>query len=180
MRKFRFLIITLVVFTLLLGISAPVMAGAHGKANGKAKYGEEPSCPPTTSPGCCVESFNPHGKNIPPAGWTTEPGTNPNSGRNPDGFYKLGGCGCSCSCQIFVTFEGNTGDLIGPFPCGITVKFTEAPGVEAVVKTMGSANGQASAVYAHIILPADPIVITYRNGAEVSRTTLCLVPPSPK
>lgn len=39
--------------------------------------------------GDCEEYVNPHGKVIPPAGSSTAPGLNPNSGINPDGFFKL-------------------------------------------------------------------------------------------
>ena len=40
----------------------------------------------------CSELWNPHGQTTPPAGFTTKPGTNPNSGQNPDGFYQVGSC----------------------------------------------------------------------------------------
>ena len=36
----------------------------------------------------CLESVNPHGQTIPPAGNTTLPG--PKGGQNEDGFYRIG------------------------------------------------------------------------------------------
>lgn len=61
----------------------------------------------------CAEIWNPHGKTIPPAGWTTSPGVNPNSGQNPDGFYQVGACNLpggvdeeSCSTGICQCKDG--------------------------------------------------------------------------
>jgi hypothetical protein len=40
----------------------------------------------------CPELWNPHGQTTPPAGYTTAPGLNPNSGQNPDGFFQVIAC----------------------------------------------------------------------------------------
>jgi hypothetical protein len=56
-------------------------AGGGGQTASDDQYG-----------GPCTEYVNPHGKTIPPAG-LTPPGTNPNGGENPDGFYQVGNTG---------------------------------------------------------------------------------------
>ena len=55
------------------------------------------SCIPTAMAmhATCTETVNPHGINVPPAGWSTAPGTNPNSGINDDGFFLLTAWGYS-------------------------------------------------------------------------------------
>ena len=62
---------------LFVGVMAAVLA-APGPAAGWELF--------------CNEIWNPHGQTIPPAGWTTSPGVNPNSGQNPDGFFQVGAC----------------------------------------------------------------------------------------
>lgn len=163
MRRILFLISFSLVLLLLVALSVPVLA---------ARPSTDCEC------ACCTESVNPSGKNIPPAGWSTEPGTNPNSGKNPDGFYKLGpDCPSSVVC---ISYVGAEGSCVTTVPSGVTVKFTEAPGISApMIKKMGSANGKAWHVYAHIILPADP-VITVMYNCEFICASICPVPPPPK
>lgn len=118
----------------------------------------------------CVESVNPHGQNIPPAGLTTSPGTNPNSGQNDDGFYLISS---DTGLPVFVVDLGS-GTTFGPFPSGSTVKYTQAPGATPNAKSIGSTNGQAGAVVVHITGTGD-------MGVRIEGTTVtCLVPPPPR
>ncbi len=140
----------------------------------------DPVCPVCGCPcTCCIESVNPHGENIPPAGFTTAPGTNPNSGRNPDGFYKL--MACCPTLKIYVTYVGSSNlKLFGPFTSGTVIKFTQAPGAEPDMKKIGSENGQADAVTAHITLPNDPVICAFTPAGDFMGCTICYVPPPPK
>jgi hypothetical protein len=127
----------------------------------------------------CREWVNPHGNKVPPAGWTTEPGTNPNSGRNPDGFYQLGVWdNCDEDPMIFVS-DLSTSVVFGPFPHGTVVKITEDPDATPECKKIGSSRGRAGAVAHHIILQTDAIIWGVDDYGNVS-TVLCLVPPPPK
>lgn len=123
----------------------------------------------------CVETVNPHGAKIPPAGKTTPPGTNPRSGDNEDGFYELI---ATQGAQIFVTDASGAGPF-GPFAPGDKVKITEAPGATPSSKPMGSSSGSAGAIVAHITLQGDALVYAV-IGAQQSPTVSCLVPPPPK
>ena len=121
--------------------------------------------------GTCAEYVNPHGATIPPAGQTS-PGTNPNSGQNPDGFYQIGSTDGS---QVYVIDTG-TGTKFGPYPNGTVIKYTEANGAEPKVLTICSTQGQAGAVTVHIFGQGDPAVQSVQGGAM----TICYVPPKPK
>ena len=130
--------------------------------------------PPKVS---CIETVNPHGKKIPPAGSTTLPG--PKGGQNEDGFYKLlAEDDSGLSVQIFVTDSFGSGPF-GPFLSGHKIKITEAPGAIPSSKPIGSSNGQAGAIVAHITLKSDAI-ITATDSAGNSASISCLVPPPPK
>jgi len=115
----------------------------------------------------CVESVNPHGQNVPPAGSTTLPGTQ--GGENEDGFYRIGS---DVGSAVTVVTGGVT---FGPFPSGSTIKYTQAPGATPSATTIGSSNGQAGAVIVHITGP-DELVVVSIDGS----TTTCFVPPPPK
>src|SRR5438270_7967586 len=91
----------------------------------------------------CLETTNPHGSNVPPAGYTTSPGTNPHSGQNDDGFYVIGTT--SGEDQVFVQ-DGGSGTIFGPYAPGTKIKYTQAPGATPGEKKIGSSNGQAGAV----------------------------------
>lgn len=121
--------------------------------------------------GTCVEYVNPHGATIPPAGQTS-PGTNPNSGQNPDGFYLIGSSGGG---DVFVIDTG-TGTKFGPYPSGTVIKYTEANGKTPTEIKIGSTNGQAGAVTVHISGQGDAAVQNVAGGP----LTVCLVPPKPK
>jgi hypothetical protein len=116
----------------------------------------------------CVETVNPHGQNVPPAGSTTLPG--PKGGINDDGFYKVG-----TDSGTAVTLRDTDGNVFGVFPSGTKVKYTEANGAEPSVKKIGSDNGQAGAIDFHITGTGDLVVVS-REGNSVT----CPVPPPPK
>ena len=125
----------------------------------------------------CDEGVNPHGNIIP----GKERG---NNGKpkpvNPDGFYELGSEDiCDAEPEIWV---GTAGDpmLFGPFPSGIVIKFTEAPGIEApTCKKIGSNNGQADSVTWHITLPSEPVVTAIDDSGNEQVCDSCIVPPPP-
>jgi len=132
-----------------------------GSNSSDGQYGE----------GTCVEYVNPHGATIPPAGQTS-PGTNPNSGQNPDGFYQIGSSGGG---DVYVIDTG-TGTVFGPYPSGTVIKYTEANGKTPTEIKIGSTNGQAGAVTVHISGQGDAAVQNVAGGP----LTVCLVPPKPK
>jgi hypothetical protein len=121
--------------------------------------------------GTCTEYVNPHGATIPPAGQTS-PGTNPNSGENPDGFYQIGS---SDGSQVYV-IDTATGTQFGPYDSGTVIKYTEANGGDPRTLTIGSTSGEADAVMVHIFGQGDPAVQSVNGGA----LTVCYVPPPPK
>ena len=117
----------------------------------------------------CVETVNPHGQTVPPAGSTTLPG--PKGGINDDGFYEVG-----TDSGTAVTLRDTDGNVfVGVFPSGTKVKYTEANGAEPSVKKIGSENGQAGAVAFHITGTGDLVVVS-QEGNSVT----CPVPPPPK
>jgi len=120
----------------------------------------------------CIESVNPHGDNVPPAGKTTLPGAK--GGQNEDGFYKLlARDNCDPDPAIYVSG-------FGPLKSGDVVKITEAPGALASMKKIGSSDGQAGAVVVHIIVPSDPVITAVDDSGNKATCTCCLVPPPPK
>ena len=120
----------------------------------------------------CKETTNPHGQNVPPAGHTTEPGTNPRSGQNPDGFYKLGTD--TGRDKVWVLDDGS-GTVFGPFKPGTKIKYTQRPGGKPQQKKIGSTNGQAGAVSWHIFGTGDAFAFS-RDGVKVP----CRVSPPPR
>ena len=132
----------------------------------------ECNTPPVAS---CLESVNPAGKKIPPAGSTTLPG--PKGGQNEDGFYELiGEDEEDGAADVFVTNASDSATF-GPFPDGSVVKITEAPGRTPTARSMGGPN---SAVAAHITLDSDAFVFAVDSAGEESPVVSCLVPPPPK
>ena len=121
--------------------------------------------------GSCVEYVNPHGAKIPPAG-QTPPGTNPNSGQNPDGFYLIG----SSDGSPVNVIDTGTGTVFGPYPSGTVIKYTEANGKTPTEIKIGSTNGEAGAVAVHISGQGDPAVVPVGSNTM----TICYVPPKPK
>jgi hypothetical protein len=121
--------------------------------------------------GPCTEYVNPHGQTIPPAG-VTPPGTNPNGGENPDGFYQVGNTGGG---DVYVIDLGS-GTVFGPYPGGTAIKYTQAPGKTPSEGKIGSDTGQAGAVATHITGTGDFQIVPVGGGASQT----CLVPPPPK
>jgi hypothetical protein len=120
----------------------------------------------------CVETTNPHGQNVPPAGYTTAPGTNPHSGQNPDGFYLLG---TDTGRDRIWVLDAGSGRVFGPFAPGTKIKYTQSPGARPGQKKIGSTSGQAGAVLWHITGKGDAFVY---SGDRVK--VACRVPPPPK
>ena len=129
----------------------------------------------------CIECENPHGKNVPPAGWSTLPG--PKGGKNDDGFYMLIAQGIQPDANgeelINVGYAGGEGDVLARVPSETRIKFTEAPGAAPSCKKMGSSKGQAGAVKLHITAPSEPILWIIGIDGNV-RICGCQVPPPPK
>lgn len=125
----------------------------------------------------CLETVNPHGNNIPPAGSTTLPG--PKGGQNEDGFYELIATDLvDPNPQIFVVDTGS-GMEFGPFVSGTKIKYTEDSDATPEQKTIGSSKGQAGAIDWHIIGNGDATLKAIDfSGNEA--TASCLVPPPPK
>jgi hypothetical protein len=120
----------------------------------------------------CVETTNPSGKKIPPAGSTTLPG--PKGGQNEDGFYLLTAVdNVDPNPQIFVGDDGSS-FVAGPFSSGAIVKITQAPDATPTSKKM------AGVVVAHIILRGDALVYAVDASGNQSDPISCLVPPPPK
>ncbi len=131
--------------------------------------------PPNTPPeAACVESVNPHGEEIPPAGSTTLPG--PKGGQNEDGFYQLLSFDAEDgTADIFVTNASGSATF-GPFSSGSVVKITESKAVPGS-NPMGGPN---SAVAAHIKLDSDAFVFAVDSFGAISPVIACLVPKPPK
>jgi hypothetical protein len=130
------------------------------------------------NPGC-VETVNPHGQTVPPAGSTTLPG--PRGGQNEDGFYKLVAPegGFTAPLSMYVADLG-TMTVFGPYAPGTNVKYTEANGAEPSEKKIGSTNGQAGAVLVHIQGQGDMAVFAIDADDRGSEWITCFVPPPPK
>ncbi len=127
----------------------------------------------------CVETTNPAGKNVPPAGSTTLPGRR--GGQNEDGFYLLTATtfdNVSGPLQIFVVDTGS-GATFGPFASGTRIKYTQAPGAKPGIKLIGGPN---SAVQWHITGKGDAGVYATTSFGRFPATGLvmCRVPPPPK
>jgi hypothetical protein len=140
-------------------VNTAVSGGNSGQTASDDQYG-----------GQCVEYVNPHGQTIPPAG-LTPPGTNPNGGENPDGFYQVGDP--TNPTEVFVIDLGS-GTTFGPYPAGTAIKYTQAPGKTPSEEKIGSTNGQAGAVLVHITGTGDFQIV------QGDSTQTCLVPPPPK
>ncbi|TAK61000.1 MAG: hypothetical protein EPO22_08780 [Dehalococcoidia bacterium] len=132
--------------------------------------------PPNTPPeASCTESVNPSGKQVPPAGRTTLPGSW--GGQNEDGFYRLDSRDAEDGTTALYVTNASGSAIFGPFASGSVVKITEAPGATPSSKPMGGPN---SAVAAHITLDSDALVFAVDSSGVVSTPVSCLVPPPPK
>jgi hypothetical protein len=142
----------------------------------------------------CLESVNPHGKKVPPAGSTTPPGLK--GGQNEDGFYEVQWPLHLIRLQILprMMWAGTIDKPMAvPLPprllraiinpgVDVVIKLTEAPGASPSIKKMGSDNGKADAVLRHITLPGDLLLTAMVPvpGGVLLVHTACLVPPHPK
>ncbi|MFC1902094.1 PKD domain-containing protein [Chloroflexota bacterium] len=135
--------------------------------------------PPVLS-GQCVEGVNPHGNNIPGKN-RDKNGKGDKKNVNPDGFYLLDFTvedNCDQNPQLWVGTADNP--FIFPIEPGITVKFTESDDAEPEMKKIGSpAQGGATAVTWHIILPGDPVITAIDASGNYVTCDSCLVPPPP-
>lgn len=121
----------------------------------------------------CVETVNPHGKNVPPAGQRSP-------GQNEDGFYELTAVDAvDPNPFVFVT-DGGSGTTFGPFPSGTRIKYTQAPGATPSIRPRDDNNGQAVAVNWHIKGTGDALVHAVDNSGNQAAAVSCLVPPPPK
>jgi hypothetical protein len=126
----------------------------------------------------CIESVNPRGMKVPPAGNTTLP--KPKGGQNEDGFYLLEAVDiCDPDPMIFVEDTGS-GYLFGPFTSGDIIKYTEDAVAVPEMKKMGSDKGKAGAVTKHIIGTGDACVTAVDFSGNVAACVSCLVPSLPK
>jgi len=126
----------------------------------------------------CLETVNPHGKNVPPAGYTTLPGAK--GGQNEDGFYELTAVDdVDPNPKIYLVDTGS-GTVFGPFASGTKIKYTEAKGATPTQKKIGSGQGQAGAVDWHITGNGDAAVYAVDASGNQSSSVSCLVPPPPK
>ncbi len=123
----------------------------------------------------CVESVNPHGAKIPPAGKTTLPG--PKGGQNEDGFYQLLGFDAEDGTAPLFVSNASGSVVFGPFASGSTVKITEDDEAVPTSKPMGGVN---SAVAAHIIIDSDAFIFAVDSFGALSPIIACLVPEPPK
>jgi len=124
-----------------------------------------------------IETVNPHGNNIPPAGSTTLPG--PKGGKNEDGFYELIATDAVDPNPDIYVVDSVSGTVFGPFTSGTKIKYTEASGATPESKKIGSNKGQAGAIDCHIIGNGDAHVFAVDCAGNVS-DDWALVPPPPK
>ena len=81
--------------------------------------------------------------------------------------------------DIFVVDSGS-GTVFGPFTSGDKIKYTEAPGGSPSLEKIGSGNGQAGAILAHITGKGDAVLFAVDAAGNISEDSSCLVPPPPK
>lgn len=116
----------------------------------------------------CVQTTNPSGGNVPPAGTGTG-----NSGQNPDGFYQLLGSDNVAVASIVVCDSGSS-FCSDPFADGDQVKITQAPGA-----TPSDSRPGPGVIVSHLKLNGDAILRVTDTSGLVTEVS-CLVPPPPK
>lgn len=160
-------------------IKACVFGKDGRKVCDKATKEWKDTTPPEVS---CVETVNPSGKNIPPAGSIPPPGSK--NGQNEDGFYQLvGEDAVDPDIKVCVVDEGS-GMELGCYNSGTNVKYTEIannlstdPLAEPWVKPWGNPK---SLVEWHIFGTGDMIIYATDSSGNESARVSCLVPPWPK
>ncbi|MCK5026948.1 MAG: hypothetical protein KAS07_00865 [Candidatus Pacebacteria bacterium] len=125
----------------------------------------------------CIETTNPHGKNVPPAGHTTLPGSK--GGQNEDGFYQLLTKDVVDPNSGIYVKDTESGIIFGPFENGTKIKYTEANSLPKK-KKIGSDKGEAGDVLWHITGNGDAAVYAVDFSGNESAHVPCLVPPLPK
>jgi hypothetical protein len=134
--------------------------------------------PDTTAPLVdCVETTNPSGKKVPPAG----PGAG-NSGQNPDGFYELLAVDVvDADPDIYVVDKGADGlfgtaddTTFGPFASGTKIKYVEANGATP------SISAGPGVIDWMIKGQGDFGIEAVDASGNVSEHLQCHVPPPPK
>jgi hypothetical protein len=121
----------------------------------------------------CVPAVNPHGKRQPQA---------PGTGQNEDGFYQLlatDDVWPADTLEVFVADSGS-GTVFGPLLVGDNIKYTEDADATPESKKMGSSNGKAGAIAAHIIGNGDASVTAVDASGNEAEPAYCLVSPPPK
>ncbi len=125
----------------------------------------------------CVETVNPSGKNIPPAGSIPPPGSK--NGQNEDGFYELlAEDVVSFNVEVYVE-DMESGKVFGPFVSGTKIKYTEVAS-EPRMKAWGNDKSKADAIEWHIFGNGDAAVYAVDLSGNQSDPISCLVPPLPK
>lgn len=123
----------------------------------------------TTPPSvACPATTNPSGNNVPKAG------SNPSSGQNPDGFYRLTASDSVDPNPTITIHDTGSSATFGPFPSGTTIKLTQAPGA-----TPGQQPG-SGVVDWHITTKGDASVTATDASGNTSAPILCRVAPAPK
>ncbi len=118
----------------------------------------------------CVETTNPAGSNVPPAGSSTLPG--PKGGQNEDGFYQVLASDNIGVASVVVRDSGSS-FVSMPFASGDKVKVTEAPGVAPSDNRPGP-----GAIVSHLKLNGDAILRVTDASGNVTEVS-CRVPPPP-
>lgn len=143
--------------------------GETGTVTATKKW--QDTTPPVPS---CIETVNPAGKNVPPAG-TTLPGTK--GGQNPDGYYKLTAKDAVDPKPMIFVKDTGSGIVFGPFTSGTNIKYTEDSTATPIQQFIG---GPKSAVSWHIIGKGDAAVYAVDAKGNTANSVSCLVPPPPK
>ena len=145
----------------------------NGNVLGEQKISIE--IPDTTPPiAQCVETVNPSGKNIPPAGSIPPPGSK--NGQNEDGFYQLLGEDTVDPNVTICVEDEESGESLGCYANGTNIKYTEVASTPRA-KLWGSAK---SFVKWHLYGNGDMIIYAVDSSGNVSAPVKCLVPPLPK
>jgi hypothetical protein len=121
----------------------------------------------------CLETVNPAGKKVPPAGITL-PGSK--GGQNPDGFYELIATDAVDSDPDVYLVDTGSSTVFGPFKSGVRIKYTQALSATPAQKAMGGSN---SAIAWHITGTGDATLVAKDFSGNVGMTS-CFVPPPPK
>jgi hypothetical protein len=142
----------------------------------------------------CLEAVNPHGNNVP---GEKRSDNAKSKAINPDGFYEIqwpkmwveegilprAMWAGTVERPMAVELPPRLVKAIVDLNTDVVIKLTEAPGAAPSIKKIGSTNGQAAAVMAHITLPSDLVLtaaVVDPDGNVWLARTACLVPPPPK